>query len=48
MENIENESNFLFYSTESGTTNIQVVLEKETVWATQGSISEIFDVEETL
>ena len=46
MENIENKSNFLFYSTESGTTNIQVVLEEETVWATQGSMSEIFDVEE--
>ena len=46
MENIENKSNFLFYSTESGTTNIQVFLEEETVWATQGSMSEIFDVEE--
>ena len=46
MGNIENKSNFLFYSTESGTTNIQVVLEEETVWATQGSMSEIFDVEE--
>lgn len=45
-ENIENKSNFLFYSTAEGTTNIQVILDEETVWATQNSMSEIFDVEE--
>lgn len=45
-DNIENKSNFLFYSTDSGTTNIQVILDEDTVWATQNSMSEIFDVEE--
>ncbi|WP_125718749.1 virulence RhuM family protein [Flavobacterium ustbae] len=45
-ENIENKSNFLFYSTDNGTTNIQVILDEDTVWATQNSMSEIFDVEE--
>jgi hypothetical protein len=45
-KNIENKSNFLFYSTNEGTTNIQVILDEETVWATQNSMSDIFDVEE--
>lgn len=45
-DNIENKSNFLFYSTNEGTTNIQVILDEDTVWATQNSMSEIFDVEE--
>ncbi len=45
-DNIENKSNFLFYSTNKGTTNIQVILDEDTVWATQNSMSEIFDVGE--
>jgi len=46
MGNLEEQKNFLFYSTEDGTTSVQVILDDETVWATQGSMSEIFGVEE--
>lgn len=46
MGNLKEPKNFLFYTTEEGTTNIQVILDEETVWATQKSMSEIFDVEE--
>lgn len=46
MDNLEEKSNFMFYATEDGTTNIQVVLYDDTVWATQRSMSEIFGVEE--
>lgn len=46
MGNLEEQQNFLFYTSDDGTTNIQVIVDEETVWATQGSMSEIFDVEE--
>lgn len=46
MGNLEEKQNFLFYTADDGTTNIQVIVDEETVWATQGSMSDIFDVEE--
>lgn len=46
MGNLEEQQNFLFYTADDGTTNIQVIVDGETVWATQGSMSDIFDVEE--
>lgn len=46
MGELEQPKNFLFYTTDKGTTNIQVILDEETVWATQKSMGEIFDVEE--
>jgi hypothetical protein len=46
MGNLEEQTNFLFYTADDGTTNIQVIIDEDTVWATQGSMSEIFDVEE--
>ncbi|QIK54099.1 virulence RhuM family protein [Dysgonomonas sp. HDW5B] len=46
MENeLDNQSQFLFYQGNDGTTKIQVIFGDETVWATQKSMSEIFDVE---
>ena len=33
----------MFYSTHNGTTNIQVILDDDTVWVTQSSMTEIFD-----
>ena len=46
MGNLEEQQNFLFYTADDGTTNIQVIIDEDTVWATQRSMSEIFDVEE--
>lgn len=46
MGNLEEQQNFLFYTADDGTTNIQVIIDEETVWATQRSMAEIFDVEE--
>ncbi|WP_339757794.1 virulence RhuM family protein [uncultured Winogradskyella sp.] len=46
MGNLEEQQNFLFYTADDGTTNIQVIVDEDTVWATQRSMSEIFDVEE--
>jgi len=43
MSNLENETNFLFYTSDSGTTNIQVILGEDTVWINQLSMAEIFD-----
>ncbi len=43
MSNLENETNFLFYTSDSGTTNIQVILGEDTVWVSQLSMAEIFD-----
>lgn len=40
-----NESQFLFYNGNNGKIRIQVILGDETVWATQKSLSEIFNVE---
>ncbi|MBQ9834606.1 MAG: virulence RhuM family protein [Bacilli bacterium] len=39
-----NESNILLYETDEGKINIDVVLKAETIWLTQKSMSELFDV----
>ncbi len=46
MSDLEKQQNFLFYTADDGTTNIQVIVDDDTVWATLGSMSDIFDVEE--
>lgn len=43
MSDIENTANFLFYTSQSGKSNIQVILDEETVWMTEKSISEVFN-----
>lgn len=43
MSNLENQTSFLFYTSDNGTTNIQVILGEDTVWVTQSSMAEIFD-----
>ncbi|MBJ6366763.1 virulence RhuM family protein [Snuella sedimenti] len=44
MHSLEN-TNFMFYTSDNGTTNIQVILDdkNETVWVSQNSMAEIFD-----
>jgi hypothetical protein len=41
----QEQSQFLFYQGKEGNTKIQVILGEETVWTTQKSMAEIFDVE---
>ncbi|KAA6327513.1 hypothetical protein EZS27_023505 [termite gut metagenome] len=41
----QEQSQFLFYQGKEGNTKIQVILGEETVWTTQASMAEIFDVE---
>lgn len=43
MGNLEEQKNFLFYTTHEGNTNIQVILEDDTVWVSKTSMAEIFD-----
>ena len=38
------ESNILLYETEDGKINVDVILKDETIWLTQKSMSELFDV----
>ena len=38
------ESNILLYETDEGKTNVDVILKDETIWLTQKSMSELFDV----
>lgn len=45
MSNIEKSSQFLFYNAGEGKIKVQVILGEETVWVTQKSMSEIFNVE---
>ncbi|MCT2562843.1 virulence RhuM family protein [Chryseobacterium herbae] len=47
MDNQENYANFIFYQSENGSTNIQVIVDdqSETIWATQKSMGDIFNVE---
>ncbi|MFV0480520.1 MAG: virulence RhuM family protein [Campylobacteraceae bacterium] len=45
MPNIDKTTNFIFYTVDNKNTNIQVVLEDETIWATQNSMAEIFGVQ---
>ena len=44
MHSLEN-TNFMFYSSDNGSTNIQVILDdkNETVWVSQNSMAEIFE-----
>lgn len=44
MEHLEPQSNFIFYADEKGNTSINVVVENDTVWVTQASMSEVFGV----
>ena len=39
-----NESNILLHETDEGKINVDVILKDETIWLTQKSISELFDV----
>lgn len=50
MDNIENTSNFLFYTSTDGKTKINVIIDdkNETVWLTQKRISELFNVDRSV
>jgi hypothetical protein len=39
-----NESSILLYETEDGKVNVDVILKDETIWLTQKSMAEVFDV----
>lgn len=43
MDNLENQTNFLFYTTDEGTTNVQVILGEDTVWVSQSGMADIFE-----
>jgi len=43
MSDLTSQSGFMFYASGDGTTNIQVVVEDDTVWVTQAAMAEIFD-----
>jgi hypothetical protein len=43
MSNLEEQVNFLFYTAHDGTTNIQVIVDGDTVWVSQSSMADIFD-----
>lgn len=44
MDTTQQQSDFIFYKDDSGQVNVSVILEGETVWATQKSLAEIFGV----
>jgi hypothetical protein len=44
-KDLEKQSDFIFYRSQDGNINIQVIVGDETVWTTQKSMSEIFNVE---
>lgn len=44
---IEQDKNFLFYTSNDGATNIQVLVEDETIWTTQAGMAEIFDIDKS-
>lgn len=46
---LENTSSFLFYTSRDGNLNVQVIIDdkNDTVWATQGSMSEIFGLDKS-
>ncbi|MCU7614294.1 virulence RhuM family protein [Chryseobacterium sp. GMJ5] len=50
MDSQENYSNFIFYQSDNGNTNIQVIVDNktETIWVTQKSMSEIFNVDRSV
>lgn len=39
-----NESNIVLYETDDGKINVDVILKDETIWLTQKSMAELFDV----
>jgi hypothetical protein len=39
----ENQSSLILYQTPDGQTRIEVKLEDETIWLTQGQMAELFD-----
>ncbi|MCG2713561.1 MAG: virulence RhuM family protein [Candidatus Omnitrophica bacterium] len=43
MESKENKSELIIYQTEDGQTKLQVKMEDETVWLTQGQMAELFE-----
>ena len=43
MSEMDNTSSFLFYASESGNVNVQVILDEETVWMNEKAISEVFN-----
>lgn len=43
MSSLEEQSKFMFYTSESGTTNIKVILGEDTVWVSQLGMAEIFE-----
>lgn len=43
----EQDEGFLFYTSNDGTTNIQVLVEGETIWTTQAGMTEIFDIDKS-
>lgn len=45
VESKQSGSPFLFYTSEDGSVKVQVVVEDETVWASQRGMGEIFDVD---
>ena len=45
MHEIELRDKFLFYTSDDNETNIYVRVEDDTIWVTQKSMAEIFDVE---
>ena len=45
MDDLEKNSDFLFYNSEDGNIKVQVIVGDETVWTTQKSMGEIFGVE---
>ncbi len=47
MTDIEKTSQFLFYNNDQGNIRVQVILGDETVWVTQKSMAEIFDVDKS-
>ena len=47
MSNSNKSNQFMFYSSKDGTNNIQVVIEGESVWTTQKSMAEIFDIDKS-
>ena len=42
------ESNIILYETEDGKINVDVILKDETIWLTQKSMAELFDVDRTV
>ncbi|WP_233890610.1 RhuM family protein, partial [Tenacibaculum piscium] len=43
MSGLEEQSKFMFYTSENGVTNIKVILGEDTVWVNQLGMAEIFD-----